>query len=109
MTEDHVKAEEHAVADGIDVGDEIGGADASLRSTPLSGTPYGCRGVTPHSRQIWAVWAALWGAERDDKVIGGVRLTDVSRRFRAVFGVTAVKNPTRIDGIHQRYWDGYTI
>ena len=110
VTEDHVKAEEHAVADGIDVGDEIGGADAlAAFDSFIRDSIRVQRSGRLTSRQIWAVWAALWGADRDDKVIGGVRLTDVSRRFRAVFGVTAVKNPTRIDGIHQRYWDGYTI
>ena len=61
------------------------------------------------SRRIWAVWAARWGADPADDVIAGVLLTDVARRFRAVFGTTAVKKPTRIDGISQRYWVGYTI
>ena len=67
------------------------------------------RGSRLTSRQIWVVWAARWGANPDDEVIGGLKLIDVSRRFRAVYGVTMVETSTRIDGIHQRYWDGYTI
>ena len=61
------------------------------------------------SRQIWAVWAARWSADPDDDLIAGIRFADVSRRFRGVFGATAATNPTRIDGILQRYWPGYRI
>ena len=61
------------------------------------------------SRQIMAVWAARWGADPEDEVIAGLRLIDIARRFHAVFGVAAVKKPTRIDGFSQRYWDGYTV
>ena len=61
------------------------------------------------SRQIWAVWAARWGADPEDRVIAGVRFADVAGRLRALFGTAAAKDPTRIDGRLQRYWSGYAI
>ena len=61
------------------------------------------------TRRIWRVWAALWGADPDDPVIAGVRFTDVAGRVRAILGAVAAKNPTRVDGILQRYWPGYAI
>lgn len=67
------------------------------------------RGERLTSRQIWAVWATRWNAEPDERVIARVRYDDVSRRFRATFGVVAEPVPTRIDGRSQRYWRGFTI
>ena len=67
------------------------------------------RGSRLTSRRIWPVWAERWDADPADEVIAGVRFADVARQFRAVFGVTMVETSTRIDGKHQRYWDGYTI
>ena len=88
----------------IDPPDAIAAFDAFLRKFVRVK-----RGGRLTSRQIWAVWAARWGANPDERVIEGVQLADVARRFRAVFGATAVKKPTRIDGISQRYWQGFTI
>ena len=61
------------------------------------------------SRQIWPLWAERCGNNPDDRVIEGVRYADVARRVRAVFGVTAAKFPTRINGSLQRYWSDYAI
>jgi len=61
------------------------------------------------SRRIWAVWAARCDADPSEDMIADVQFADVARRFRALFGAAAAKNPTRIDGRLQRYWDGYTI
>ena len=44
-----------------------------------------------------------------EDVIQSIQLTDIARRFRAIFGVTMVATPTRIKGKSHRYWDGYTI
>lgn len=90
-------------------GTEVGGAgifttfDAFLRESVRKR-----RGRRLTSRQILAVWRTRCGADPDAEVVQGIRLTDVARRFRAVFGVTAT-GPTRIDGRLQRYWDDYTI
>ena len=67
------------------------------------------RGSRLTSRQVWAAWARHCGADPADELIAGVRFLDVAPRFRAVFGVTTATNSTRIDGRHQRYWDGYAI
>ena len=68
-----------------------------------------CKGGRLTSRQIWGVWAARWDTSPADRMIAGVRYTDVSRRIRATVGAAAAKNPTRIDGSLQRYWPNYTI
>ena len=93
-----------------DVDEEIGGADAlAVFDAFLRDTIRVKRGNRLTSRQIWAVWAARCGAEHDDEVVAGIAFTDVSRRFRAVFGATTAPTPARIDGIHQRYWRGFEI
>ena len=61
------------------------------------------------TRQIWRVWAARWGDDPDEPVIAGIRYSDVAGRVRAILGVVAAKNPTRVDGRLQRYWSGYAI
>ena len=107
VTED----EGQATADDLDAGkEESGGADAIAAFDDfLRETVRVAKGGRITSRQIWAVWAARCGANPDDEVGGGVRFTDVARRFRSVFRATAVKTPTRIDGRLQRYWLDYTI
>ena len=102
--------QKQSAVEDVGVDEEIGGADAlAAFDAFLRDTIRVKRGNRLTSRQIWAVWAMRWGATLDDEVIGGLKLIDVARRFRAVFGVTMVETSTRIDGIHQRYWDGYTV
>lgn len=100
-------ADDIAVVEAIDRVDALEAFDAFLRHYVRVK-----RGARLTSRQIFAAWCTRWGADTDGlekKVICGVRLTDVARRFHAVFGANAVKKPTRIDGISQRYWVGYTV
>lgn len=105
-----IEDEKPAASGGIAVGDEIDRADAlAALDTFLRERVRVKRGGRLTSRQIWAMWAKYHNADPADDIIHGVRLTDVARRFRAVFGATAVKTPTRIDGISQRYWVGYTV
>ena len=44
-----------------------------------------------------------------EDVLKCIQLTDIARRFRAIFGVTMAATPTRIKGKSHRYWDGYTL
>ena len=110
VTELVVDNKEPAALDDVGVGDEIDRAaafaafDAFLRETVRVK-----RGSRLTSRRIWPVWAERWGADPADEVIGGLKLIDVARRFRAVFGVTMVETGTRSDGYSQRYWQDYTI
>ena len=105
-----VEGAEHASGDDIDVGDETDRAAALAAFDDfLKESIRVQRSGRLTSRQIMAVWAARWGADSGEDMIAGVQLTDVARRFRGVFGVTAVKDPTRIDGRLQRYWSGYAI
>lgn len=91
-------------------GDEIARADAlAALDEFLRDSVRVKRGARLTSRQVWAVWAKYHKADPRTTIIRGIRLTDIARRFRAVFGVIMVENSTRIDGIHQRYWDGYII
>ena len=90
--------------DAIDRADALAALDAFLRDYVRVQ-----RRARLTSRQIWAMWAKYHQADSASEVIRGIRLRDISRRFRAVFGVIMVENSTRIDGIHQRYWDGYII
>ena len=90
--------------DEIDRADAIAAFDAFLRESVRFQ-----RGGKLTSRQILAVWRVRWDADLDDEVIRGIQLADVARRFRVVFGVTMLKDPTRIDGDSQRYWNGFTI
>ena len=102
--------QKQSAVEDVGVDEEIGGADAlAAFDAFLRDTIRVKRGNRLTSRQIWAMWAARCGVHPDDEVIGGLKLIDVARRFRAVFGVTMVETSTRIDGIHQRYWDGYTV
>ena len=110
VTKNDAEGKEQAPGDDIDVGEKtdrtaaFAAFEAFLRDSVRVQ-----RGNRLTSRQIWRVWAARCGVHPDDEVIGGLKLIDVARRFRAVFGVTMVETSTRIDGIHQRYWDGYTV
>ena len=102
--------EEQPAAADIDAGDESSGVeglaafDDFLRESVKSQ-----KEGRLTSRRIWAVWAARCDADPSEDMIAGVQFADVARRFRARFGAAAAKNPTRIDGRLQRYWDGYTI
>ena len=102
--------EKQAVAADIDVGDESSGVEAiaAFDSFLRESVKIQKEGRLT-SRQIWAVWAAQRNVDPDERVIAGVRYADVARRFRALFGAAAAKNPTRIDGRLQRYWSGYAI
>ena len=105
-----VAEEEQAAVEDTTVTDEITGADATAAFDAfLRASVRVQRGGRITTRQIWGVWAARWGADSTERVIAGVRFIDVSRRFRAVFGVTAATAPTRIDGSLQRYWSDYAI
>ena len=102
--------EEQPAAADIDAGEESSGVeglaafDGFLRESVKSQ-----KEGRLTSRRIWAVWAARCDADPSEDMIAGVQFADVARRFRALFGAAAAKNPTRIDGRLQRYWDGYTI
>ncbi len=110
VTKDGAEGEEQAPSDDIDVDEKIDRAAALAAFDDfLRDSVRVKRGALLTSRRIMAVWAARWGADSGEDMIAGVQLTDVARRFRGVFGVTAVQKPTRIDGTSQRYWDGYTI
>lgn len=106
VIEDEKQAAAGDVADDdeIDRADAIAAFDAFLRESVRFQ-----RGRKLTSRQILAVWRVRWDADPDDEVIRGIQLADVARRFRVVFGVTMLKDPTRIDGMSQRYWNGFTI
>ena len=105
-----VVEEQQATVDATDLTDEVAGADAvAAFDAFLKASVRVQRGGRITSRQIWEVWAARWGADSKERVIAGVRFIDVSRRFRATFGATAAKDPTRIDGELQRYFSGYAI
>ena len=110
VTKNDAEGKEQAPGDDIDVGEKtdrtvaFAAFEAFLRDSVRVR-----RGSRLTSRQIWSVWAARWGADPDDDPIAGVQFTDVSRRFRAVFGATTAPNPARIDGAHQRYWTGFAI
>lgn len=106
VIEDEKQAAAGDVADDdeIDRADAIAAFDAFLRESVRFQ-----RGRKLTSRQILAVWRVRWDADPDDEVIRGIQLADVARRFRVVFGVTMLKDPTRIDGDSQRYWNGFTI
>ena len=102
--------QKRAAAEDVGAGDEIDRAAAFATFDDfLRDSVRVKRGSRLTSRQIWDVWAARWGANPNDRVIAGVRFTDVARRFHAVFGATTATNPTRIDGRLQRYWPGYTV
>ena len=105
-----VEVEEQASAANIGIGDEIdrAGVLAAFDSFLRESVRVQKEGRLT-SRQIWAVWAARRDTDPDERVIADVKFADVARRFRAVFGATAAKNPTRIDGRLQRYWSGYAI
>lgn len=92
-----------AVVEAIDRADALATLDEFLRDYVRVK-----RGSRLTSRQIWAMWAKYHKADSAEEIIHGIRLTDVARRFRAVFGVKTVKG-TRIDGQSQRYWEGYII
>ena len=110
VTKNDAEGKEQAPGDDIDVGEKtdrtaaFAAFEAFLRDSVRVQ-----RGNRLTSRQIWRVWAARCGAEPDDEVVGGVAFSDVSRRFRAVFGATTAPTPARIDGSHQRYWSGFAI
>ena len=105
-----VKEEEQVTADATDVAEETSGQDAlAVFDAFLRDSVRVRRGSRLTSRQIWSVWAARRGADPADDPIAGVAFSDVSRRFRAVFGATTAPTPARIDGIHQRYWRGFEI
>ena len=110
VTKAGAEGEEQASSDDIDVDEKIDRTAALAAFDDfLRDSVRMKRGALLTSRRIMAVWAARWGADSGEDTIAGVQLTDVARRFRGVFGVTAVQKPTRIDGTSQRYWDGYTI
>ena len=110
VTKAVAEEQEPATVDDTDVAAEVAGADAiAAFDNFLRASVRVQRGGRLTTRQIWPVWAARWGADPADKVVGGVRYMDVSRRFRATFGATAAKDPTRIDGELQRYFSGYAI
>ena len=110
VTEAAVKEEEQAAVEDTTVTDEVTGADATAAFDAfLRASVRVQQGGRITTRQIWDVWAARWGADSTERVIAGVRFIDVSRRFRAVFEVTAATAPTRIDGSLQRYWSDYAI
>ena len=103
--------EERATVDDTDVAAEVAGADVAAATFDafLRESVRVQQGGRITSRQIWGVWASRCGIDSNERVIAGVRFIDVSRRFRSVFGVSAVKDPTRINGFLQRYWLDYTI
>ena len=110
VTEAAVEEPEPAAVDDTEIAAEVAGADAiAAFDAFLKASVRVQRGGRITSRQIWEVWAARWGADSKERVIAGVRFIDVSRRFRATFGATAAKDPTRIDGELQRYFSGYAI
>ena len=93
------------VTDGeIDRADAVDAFDAFIRESVQVK-----RGGQLTTRQVWTVWAARCGADPEGKEIAGVPYTIVYRRLRDVLGVAAAPKPTRIDGIIQRYWPGYSI
>ena len=104
VIEDEKQVVDIAVDDETSHADAIAAFDAFLRESVRRR-----RGGRLTSRRVWAAWAARWGAEPDERVIAGVRYTDVARRLRTVFGTVAEPNPTRIDGRLQRYWSDFTI
>ena len=105
-----VAEEEQATVDTTDLADEVAGADAvAAFDAFLRERVRVQRSGRITSRQIWGVWVARCSADPADDPIAGVAFSDVSRRFRVTFGATAAKGPTRIDGMSQRYWSGYTI
>lgn len=109
VTESVIGSEKEAATGDVAVGDEIVREDAiAAFDAFLRDSVRVQRSGKITSRQILAVWRARCGADPDAEVVQGIRLTDVARRFREVFGVTAT-GPTRIDGRLQRYWDDYKI
>ena len=110
VTKAVAEEQERALVGDTESADEVAGADAvAAFDAFLKASVRVQRGGRITSRQIWEVWAARWGADSKERVIAGVRFIDVSRRFRATFGATAAKDPTRIDGELQRYFSGYAI
>ena len=67
------------------------------------------RGAWVTSRDIRDEFIEEEGHNFSEDELNNLRPIDITRRVRAIFGVTMVATPTRIKGRHQRYWDGYTI
>lgn len=110
VTKDVLEDEKPVEADDIAGGDEIDRADAlAALADFLRAYVRVKRGARLTSRQIWAMWAKYHNADPSSKTIRGVQLADVFRQFRATFGATAAKDPTRIDGISQRYVPDFAI
>ena len=100
VTEADAEPEKQPAVADIDVGDEIDRADALVAFDDFLRESVRVQwGGRLTSRQIWEVWAGRWGVNSNERLIAGVTFGDVSRRFRATFGATTAKNPTRIDGI----------
>lgn len=67
------------------------------------------RGARLTSQDVQDSFIDQEGANLSEDALNSLQLIDISRRVRAIFGITMVANPTRIKGRHQRYWDGYTV
>lgn len=58
--------------------------------------------------QIWAAWAAMHGADADEKTIEDIKREDVAELFRDRFN-EGEQTRAKIDGRSQRCWRGYRI
>ena len=67
------------------------------------------RGAKLTSRDVHDAFIEEEGENFSEDALNSLQLIDISRRVRAIFGVTMEPNPTRIKGRSQKYWDGYTI
>ena len=57
---------------------------------------------------IWEAWAAHWGVDPGDKLIGSIHWQDVTMHFRGHF-LAPEQVRARVEGRVQRCWTGYRM
>ena len=96
--------------------EDVGAADEAVRAALLEALDQFLRdrfrpqrGARLTSQDVHDEFIHQEGANLSEDALNSLQLIDISRRVRAIFGVTMVKTGTRINGRHQRYWANYTI
>ena len=103
------------ISDAASVCEAAAGADQVEHRSPddifyefLGETVVRIAGSRLTTAQVREPWAALNGADPEDKIIGGIHKNTIARRFRKHFGAPAGKRG-RVNGKVEYYWEGYAI